>query len=288
MTYSVVARCPDTGRLGIGVQSHYPAVAANVPWLRSGVGAIGTQALRNMMYGARGLDMLQQGVTADHALQSMLASDPFAENRQVAIVDASGAVAAHTGSMCIGHSSHLVGDGVVFQGNVMRHPGVPEAMAATWEAGTGQPLELRIMDALAAAQEAGGDVRGVQAGGIHIREVVPADRWWEGISIDIRVDDHPDPISELRRLLTIARAYEIPDNDVEVSAASLPASAVAELSFWNGVQLANRGDIEGARLELAKAFAVGFGWLELLRRLVPVGLLDVEPEQFELLVAGFS
>lgn len=296
MTYSVIARCPDTGRLRLGVQSHYLATASITSWVRSGVGAIATQAAGNMMYGAKGLNLLASGSTPAEVLEKLLSEDENRETRQVAILGIDGQVAAHTGNRCISFAGHIIGDGVAFQANLMARPGVPEAMAQSWEATIGIDLEDRIMKTLRAAQEAGGDLRGQQAAGICIAEPIDSERWWEGTSINLRVDDHPNPLDELGRLLNLRKAYIHAENGeaallnggIEAGIAffeqarSLAPDSI-EIIFWNGVLLANDGRIQEASEQFDVVFKSGEQWKELLLRLPDAGLLNVNENQLEIL-----
>ncbi len=294
VTYSVVARCPDTGRLGVGVQTHYLAVGSSATWAQSGAGAIATQAHTNPMYGAKGLQLLAAGVPAPQALARLLREDDLAEMRQVAFVDAAGTTAAHTGLRCIAHASHLAGEGVVFAANLMRRGGVTEAMATSWAATSKQPLEFRLVAALHAAEDAGGDLRGQQSAALRVCEPVPEERWWEGTVIDLRVDDSPTPLTDLGRLLEARRAYldseAAQDRQAPLQGAgpwigseepAYGATGEGELSFWHGVSLANAGNLPAAEQPLRKAYQESDCWRELLRRLSAAGLLHVNDATVE-------
>lgn len=207
MTFSVVARDPETGDLGCAVQSRFLAVAAAVPYARAGVAAIATQALANLSYGSRGLALIEAGATAEQALAVLTESDERAERRQAAIVDARGRAAAHTGSGCSPWAGHSIGDGFTCQGNILVSGATIEAMAAAMEGSQGMALADRLVGALVAGQEAGGDSRGQQSAGLL---VVRAGGGYGGQSdrlVDLRVDDASDPIGELARLLRLHRLY---------------------------------------------------------------------------------
>jgi uncharacterized Ntn-hydrolase superfamily protein len=275
MTYSIVAREPDTGELGVAVQSHWFSVGPIVPWAQAGVGAVATQAIAEVAYGPRGLELLRAGRDARAALDALVARDPGSAGRQVAIVDAAGRVAAHTGSACIPFAGHDIGEGVSCQANIMASEGVWPAMLEAFCATAG-PLTERLLTALEAGERAGGDLRGRQSAAIL---VVPArgDPW--DVVVSLRVDDHPEPLEELRRLVSLHAAYAIAGQADELSghgrhdeAASLyqRASALApgnsELRFWAGVGAAQAGDLDAGARTLAELEP---RWHELLRRLPP-------------------
>lgn len=205
-TFSIVARDPSNGDLGVAVQSKFLAVGSVVPWARAEIGAIATQALANVSYGPEGLALLEQGVPARDALNQLLAGDPDREHRQVGIVDREGRAAAHTGSACIPWAGHMVGEGFCCQGNLLAGEAVVSNMAEAFTV-TGGELAERLVAALDAGQAAGGDKRGRQAAALYVARKGGSyggvlDRY-----IDLRVDDHPEPIKELRRILQLHRFY---------------------------------------------------------------------------------
>jgi uncharacterized Ntn-hydrolase superfamily protein len=207
MTFSVVARDPTTGDLGVAVQSKFLAVGAAVIHASGGVGAIATQARANLSYGPRGLALLQAGATAALAVEALVGSDPLADRRQVGIVDASGRVAAHTGGGCSDWAGHLVGDGFSCQGNILVSRATLESMAATMSDRLDLPLPERLVAALSVGQAAGGDARGQESAGLL---VVRPGGGYGGQSdrlMDLRIDDHPSPIAELDRLVALHRRY---------------------------------------------------------------------------------
>ena len=290
MTYSIVARCPDTGQLGVAVQSHFFGTGAVVPWLEGGVGAVATQAMAEVAHGPDGLTRLRAGRSPEEALADILGPDEGAETRQVAIVDAQGRAAAHTGALCIAAAGHLVGDGFTVQANMMAEPGVPEAMAAAFSAGTG-PLALRLVDALDAAQAAGGDIRGQQSAAVCVVAAEAPDRAAHDRQVDVRVEDHPDPLPEIRRLVELARAYRrmeeaeeaMTKGDLDAALAIYEGSAAQyathhEFPFWRAVLLAGLGNTDEARSVAAPVFARADGenWRELVRRLPAAELLPAD------------
>jgi uncharacterized Ntn-hydrolase superfamily protein len=276
MTYSIVARDPQTGQLGVAVQSHWFSVGPIVPWARPGVGAVATQAMAEVSYGPKALDLLEQGMSPREALDQLLAEDPGADGRQVAIVDATGRVAAHTGPKCIAFAGHTTGDGVSCQANIMVSARVWPAMLETFERTDGS-LRDRMLAALDAAEAEGGDARGRQSVAIL---VVPASgSYWE-TEISLRVEDHPDPLGEIRRLVRIHDAYAIADeadglmNDGRQDAAARlyqEASELVpdnhELRFWAGLGAAQGGDIDGGVEHVRAAIEMHAQWRDLLERL---------------------
>ena len=288
MTYSIVARCPDTGQMGVAVQSHFFAVGAVVPWLEAGVGAVATQAMAEIAHGPDTLTHLRAGRAPVDALAVVLAADPHAETRQLAAVDASGRAAAHTGSSCIEAAGQVVGDGFSAQANMMWRPGVPEAMAAAFRTSAGA-LAFRLIDALDAAQAAGGDLRGQQSASLMVVESVPSKRPGHDRLVDVRVDDHPGPLAEVRRLVGLSVAYRrMEDAETAMTEGNLDAAlaiyaesisqqpAQIEFPFWEAVLLAGLSQYDEARNVVAPVFAGanGEGWRELVRRLPAAGILD--------------
>lgn len=276
MTYSILARDPETGQLGVAVQSHWFSVGPIVPWARPGVGAVATQANALVSYGPRALELLAEGVGAQEALAQLLAEDPSAATRQVAVVDAGGAVAVHTGDLCIPFAGHAAGSGVSCQANIMASEEVWPAMLAAFDRADG-PLGGRLLDALDAAERAGGDARGRQSAALL---VVPASgEPWETV-VSLRVEDHPEPLAELRRLVGIHDAYTLADRADELAGEGRhdEAAQVAreawelapgshELRFWAGLGLAQGGDLEAGAAQVRAAIAAHAPWRELLARL---------------------
>jgi uncharacterized Ntn-hydrolase superfamily protein len=281
-TYSIVARDPGSGQLGVAVQSHWFGVGIVVPWAEPGVGAVATQSIVERAYGPRAADLLRAGLEPQEALGQLTAADPAAAARQVGVVDAEGRSAAHTGRSCIREAGHRTGAGFSCQANMMARPTVPGAMAAAFEASTGT-LDERLLAALDAAEAEGGDVRGRQSAALLV--VPAAGESWER-DVDLRVDDHPDPLAELRRLNSLRRAYDMSEQAEELAAeghhaAAAPlfeqAAALApgndELLFWAGLAVAQAGDLPAALERVRSAVAANPQWLVLLDRLEP----DIAP-----------
>jgi uncharacterized Ntn-hydrolase superfamily protein len=290
MTYSMVARDPSTGQIGVAVQSHYFSVGSIVTWAEPGVGAVATQSFAEPAYGPRGLELIRSGRSAAGALGELIDQDSGEATRQVAIVDNAGRVAVHTGRSCIAEAGHQVGDQVSAQANMMRRDTVWHAMIDAYSATQGE-LATRLMAALQAAEAEGGDIRGRQSAAILVVGGRRSERPWEQRLFDLRVEDHPDPLPELRRLIDLKRAYDhveeaeklILGGDVqralehyEQAAAAFPDNI--EFVFWHGVTLAGAGRVGEARERLDRAYAANDGWSELLSRLVKVGLLPDDPE----------
>ena len=290
MTYSIVARCPETGDLGVAVQSHFFGVGAVVPWLEAGVGAVATQATAEVSHGPDCLSGLRAGRAPQDALDQVLARDEQAVVRQVGVVDARGAVAVHTGATCIAHAGHVVGPGFTAQANMMTAAGVPEAMAAAFTAAPGM-LALRLLAALDAAEALGGDIRGRQSAALVVVRGEPVDRPGHDRLVDVRVDDHGDPLGELRRLVGLSLAYRSMDEAEEAmtsgdlaTAQAIYARSIAqqpanvEFPFWHAVLLMGLGREAEARSVIAPVLAGPDGerWRELVRRLPDADLLAVE------------
>jgi uncharacterized Ntn-hydrolase superfamily protein len=276
MTYSIVARDPVNGELGVAVQSHWFSVGPLVPWAQPGVGAVATQANIEVAYGPRGLALLQTGLDAPSVLARLLSEDSGAAGRQLAIVDAAGRAAAHTGDSCMPEAGHVTGDGVSCQANIMASSRVWPAMLEAFESTTG-PLVARLLAALDAAELEGGDIRGRQSAAIL---VVPAEgEAWETV-ISLRVEDHPEPLVELRRLVALRDAYALAgDADALVNEgrhdeaaelyerASEHAPGNHELLFWAGLGAAQKGNLDTAVARVREAISVQPGWEVLLRQL---------------------
>ena len=289
-TYSIVARDPQTGQLGVGVQSHYFAVGPIVPWAEPGVGAVATQSLVEVSYGPKGLALMQHGRSAPDALKQLLEDDPGREVRQVAMIDAKGRAAAHTGKKCIAEAGHRVGDQFSVQANLMLRDTVPDAMAEAFTAARGD-LADRIMAALQAAQDQGGDLRGRQSAAILIVSGERAETPWKEKRFDLRVEDHPRPLQELRRLIRLQRAYHHVDaGDTYVAHGKLDLAAreydlaaqlapdVTELVFWQAVGLFSAGQHDTALPLFAKCFRDDPNWALLVPRLVDCEFIEADEE----------
>ncbi|HET7047496.1 MAG TPA: DUF1028 domain-containing protein [Solirubrobacteraceae bacterium] len=278
MTYSIVARDPATGELGVAVQSHWFSVGPIVPWAEPGVGAVATQANVLPSYGPGALGLMRFGASAGEALERLVAEDSGSAGRQVAVVDAVGRVAVHTGSSAIPFAGHSTADEVSCQANMMASETVWPAMLDTYRQ-TGGSLTHRLLAALDAAEREGGDVRGRQSAAIL---VVPANgEAWQNV-VSLRVEDHPEPLVELRRLVDLHEAYALASEADDCinegrhdDAARLfeRARALApdnhELLFWAGLGAAHAGDVERGVQDVRAAIELQPGWRELLERVPP-------------------
>ncbi|HEX2834675.1 MAG TPA: DUF1028 domain-containing protein [Thermoanaerobaculia bacterium] len=312
-TFSIVARDPETGQMGVAVQSHWFSVGQVVPWAEAGVGAIATQSFVDPSYGKLGLELLRAGKGAPETLRALLGTDASCEVRQVGIVDASGTVATFTGAKdivaaggiagsatasnvvpCGAHGGTLhVGKDFAVQANLMANDKVWPAMAKAYAESKGDLAE-RMLAALDAAQAVGGDIRGKQSAALIVVNAKSTGRSWQDRLFDLRVDDDPTPLAELRRLVTLQRAYnhmnagdlavEHKDNaaalreykaaeEIAASTPGIPPSRLAEMTYWHAVALVNMKRVDESLPLFAKAFAIESGWRELTPRLVSSGLL---------------
>jgi uncharacterized Ntn-hydrolase superfamily protein len=285
MTYSIVARDAATGELGVAVQSHWFSVGTVVTWAEAGVGAVATQSFAEPAYGPQGLSLMKLGLDARAALAALVSADTGQSRRQVAMVDAQGRVAVHTGDGCIAEAGHVTANGVSAQANMMRTARVWPAMLAAYE-NTGGPLRDRLMAALDAGEAAGGDVRGRQSAAMLIVPASSSGQPWRDRVVDLRVDDSPAPLAELRRLVTVQRAYQHMEaaeerelaGDMEGSLAEYQAARPLlrdndEATFWTAILLADSGRVDEARALFADIVTREAGWADLVRRLPAAGLL---------------
>ncbi|MGH7477635.1 MAG: DUF1028 domain-containing protein [Longimicrobiales bacterium] len=300
-TYSIVARDSVTGELGVAVQSHWFSVGSLVPWAEAGVGAVATQSFVDPSYGPLGLELMRAGKTATQALAALLAADPNTAVRQVAMVDAHGDVAAHTGSQAIEGAGHLAGAGYTVQANLMLSDTVPETMARAFERARGD-LADRLMAALAAAEATGGDLRGRQSAALLVVRGRPSGQPWNDRIFDLRVEDHADPLGELRRLLDLARAYRHMNAGDEALARGDTEAALREYSsaerlapdeatngelvFWRAVTLASSDRVEESLPLFRRAYAQDSNWADLLPRLAQAGHFPDDPTLVRRIIAA--
>lgn len=320
-TFSVVARDAKTGEIGVAVQSHWFAVGQIVPWAEAGVGAVATQSFVDPAYGQLGLDLLRAGKSAPDALKGLLGTDPSCDVRQVAMIDAAGAVATFTGGRDIQAAGGIAGDGkaspiacgalsigrdFAVQANLMANDKVWPAMAKAYAESTGD-LADRLLAALDAAQGAGGDIRGKQSAALIVVAGKSTGKRWRDEVFNLRVDDAPEPLKELRRLVALQRAYnhmnagdlavEHNDNEgalreyaaaetIAATTPGIPASRHAEMIFWHAVALVNMKRVEEALPLFHRAFAMEPGWRELTPRLPKSGLLPDDPKLISTITGG--
>ena len=285
MTYSIVARDPETGELGAAVQSAYFTVGPVVPWVEAGVGAIATQSLVNVAFGPAGLALLRSGFSARQALDALIAGDSDPDGRQLAIIDAAGGVAVHTGPRAIAAAGHHFGAGYSCQANLMERDTVWGAMSEAFEGSATQPLALRLIAALRAAEAEGGDIRGRQSAAMVVARGNPTGRPWDDRTIDLRVDDHRDPVEELARLLRVRLAYQAAlgggrvlstdaaDDDLlrAREQALKIAPEVTQLRFMAGVSYALANDWDQALELIRGVLHEEPRFLEALRRMEAAG-----------------
>lgn len=266
------------------MQSHFFGVGSVVSWAEAGVGAVATQSVVEPAFGPAGLELMREGKSAPETLQELLAGDAHPDARQVALVDRAGRVAVHTGTGCIAHAGHVVGQQVSTQANMMARDTVPDAMARAYASAHG-PLSERLLAALDAAEAEGGDLRGRQSAALLVVAPRASGKPQEDVLVNLRVEDHPEPLHELRRLHGLRHAYARADAGDQLAAAGDSAGALreylaaheeqpdnVELAFWCGVALAAEGrEGEGAAI-LRDVFAGHPAWVELLRRLPAAGL----------------
>ncbi|MDZ7360896.1 MAG: DUF1028 domain-containing protein [candidate division KSB1 bacterium] len=292
-TYSIVARDPATGQLGVAVQSHWFSVGSLVTWAEAGVGAVATQSFVDPAYGPLGLELMRAGKTAKQALEGLLKSDPGEAVRQVAMIDVEGNVAAHTGDKCIPGAGHIIGDNFSVQANLMLNDKVWPAMAEAYKKTNGD-LADKMLAALDAAQAVGGDIRGQQSAAILIVSGTSTGRPWVDRVMELRVEDHPEPLKELRRLVQVHRAYQhmnagdlaIEKGDVdgalrEYGAAQKMMPDNLEMTYWTAVSLVNAGRLDESLPLFKKVFAGDPNWAELTPRLPKVDLLKVDEAQLQ-------
>ncbi len=292
MTYSIVARDEATGELGVAVQSHWFSVGSVVSWARAGVGAVATQAMAEKSYGPLGLELMASGKSANEALDALLKADTRSDTRQVAFVDAKGRCAVHTGKNCVPYAGHVKEEHFTCEANLMRNDTIWGAMARDFRK-TSQdarksklPLAERLISALEAAEEAGGDVRGKQSAAILVVSPDVAPNSWSGRLVDLRVEDSLEPLPELKRLLRLQRAYEwankgdellnTKDFDAALRAyekAENFAPEIEELEFWQAVSLVQAGRLQSAKPIFRKVFSKNKDWIHVAKSLPKIGQL---------------
>ena len=297
-TYSIVARDTKTGEMGVGVQSHYFSVGSIVSWGESGIGVVATQSLVNASFGLRGLELLKQGKSPEEALNFLISEDEGRDVRQVAILDAQGRVATHTGTKCIIHAGHIVGDNFSVQANMMLTDKVWSAMAKNFESNANLPLAERIINAMEAAETVGGDIRGKQSAAILLVDGKEAKNKWEDKLIDLRVEDHEEPVKELKRVLKLYRAYKhmgkgdlaMEHDDMGIALKEYDSALNMfpnnlEMKFWTAVTLANNQKIKEASKFFKKVFDKDNNWRLLAERLPKSELLTVSKDDLKTILS---
>lgn len=297
-TYSIVAIDPETGDMGVAVQSHWFATGTLVIWGEAGVGVVATQSFVNPAFGPEGLALMKAGQAPKSVLQQLLAEDDGRAFRQVGLLNAKGQVASFTGEKCIEAAGNLTGEGYAVQANLMDNAQVWPAMAKAFEASKGQPLAERLVMSLEAAQQAGGDIRGKQSAAILVVSAKNTGQSWVDRKVDLRVDDHPTPIEELNRLLKVHRAYEhmnkgdvaVEHGDIELAMKEYSQAEAMfpdnlEMKFWKAVNLANTGSLSEALPLFKIVFAGDPNWKKLTPRITKNGLLTVDQKSLKQILA---
>jgi uncharacterized Ntn-hydrolase superfamily protein len=291
LTFSIVARDKKTGLFGVAVQSHWFSVGSAVSWARSGIGAVATQSMVEMSYGPLGLELMGSGKSARESLDALISADKKSETRQVAMIDSKGNVATHTGSKCMSFAGHVQGDQFSCQANLMMNDTVWNEMAKSFRQNASMELPERLVASLEAGQRAGGDVRGMQSSCLLVVSKTISPNSWSGRLVDLRIEDHQNPIVELKRLLRIHRGYEwanrgdemLNDGDFEKSLdayekARLIAPEIDELQFWQAVSLVQSNSLKEAKPIFRKIFKKNKNWIQVLKNLPQVGMLRDDPE----------
>jgi len=289
-TYSIVAIDKESGELGVAVQSHWFSVGFLVPWAKAGVGAVATQSFVKVDYGPDGLELMESGMTATQALEQLIAKDDGKAVRQVGMIDFDGNVAAHTGERCIEHAEHIIGENFSVQANMMANSTVPKAMANAFVNSQGD-LADRMMAALEAAEAEGGDIRGKQSAAMLIVSGNPTGIDWKDTKLSLRIEDHSNPLAELKRLIRIHRAYqhanmgdhymeteEIEKALFEYSKAEKYYPENAELPYWSAIALVNSNRLDDALPIFKSVFKRNPNLKEMTPRLIKSGLIKDDKE----------
>jgi uncharacterized Ntn-hydrolase superfamily protein len=285
VTYSIVARDPHSGEMGLATHSQAFAVGSSVPWGEPGFGVIATQSIAEPFYGQLGLDLLRGGMTAGESLAAMRSVDPHPERRQVAMIDGNGEIAAYTGEGCVAEAGHLVGETCCSLANMAASPAVWEGMVAAFEESSGT-LAQRLWGALTAAERAGGDIRGRRSAALTVFRAVRTGRPWRDQLVDLRVDDHPDPVTELGRLVGTSATYHQVVRGFERAIDGDPHGGAEELSLlddgdfedpdlamWRSIVMALAGRQDEAIAGFERLNDVAPQFIETALRMVPAGLL---------------
>lgn len=296
-TYSIVARDAKTGEMAVGVQSHWFSVGSIVSWGEAGVGVVATQSFVNPAYGPRGLELMAEGKSPSEALKQLLAQDEGQAFRQVAFLNAQGETAVHTGAKCVEAAGHYHAENFSVQANMMLNDKVVPAMKKAFLEYETLPLAERVLKVLQAAQAAGGDIRGKQSAALIVVGAEKVENPWENKKIDLRVDDHADPLVELERLLKVARAYEfmnrgdlaMEDDNIEKALEEYGNAMKLfpdnlEMQFWTAIALANSGRMDEAKPIFQAVYKADPNWKEMTRRLPASGLLNISEKELENLI----
>lgn len=211
-TFSIVAANPETGEVGVAVQSKFLAVGSVVPWAKANVGAVATQSWANTAYGPEGLELLEKGLSPEEVIDKLIADDPGRSLRQVAVINANGEASAFTGHECYDWAGHKIGKHHSCQGNILVSEKTVSEMSRAFEESEGSLAE-RLLTAISAAQQAGGDSRGKQSAAVYVLQEGAGYGGYNDVKVDLRVDDHPEPIEELKRLYELHKMYAAPSEE---------------------------------------------------------------------------
>ena len=293
-TFSIVARDKNTGEMAVGVQSHWFSVGTLVTWGKSGVGVVATQSFINPAYGPNGLELMENGKSATEVLEYLVKKDEGKNVRQVAMLDSKGNVSAFTGDNCIVYANQIIGDNFSVQANMMLNDKVVPVMAKTYQENSSLPLAERVLKVLQAAQKAGGDIRGKQSAALIVVGDKKVKESWNDKLVDLRIDDHQEPLVELERLLNVHHAYEymnkgdlaVEHNDMKTALKEYGSAQKLfpdnlEMKYWTAIALANNKDIEKALPIFKEIFKKDKNWKELTTRLPKSGLLIVSESDFQ-------
>lgn len=290
-TFSIVARDTVTGEMAVGVQSHWFSVGSIVSWGKSGVGVVATQSFVNPAYGPQGIQLMEEGNSAEEALENLVSKDNGKDVRQVAMLDSNGNSAAFTGDKCIREAGHFIGDNFSVQANMMLNNKVVPAMRKAFEENGNLPLAERVVKVLQAAQKAGGDIRGKQSAALIVVGANKVEDPWLDKLVDLRVDDHQNPLEELERLLNVHNAYQhmnkgdlaVEHGDMKLALQEYGAAEKLfpenlEMKYWTAIAMASNGQLEDSLPIFKAIFKKDNNWRELTKRLPESGLLEL-PEQ---------
>ncbi len=296
-TYSIVARDKNTGEMGVAVQSHWFSVGTIVSWGEAGVGVVATQSFVNPAFGPDGLNLLKEGKSAKEALEILIKNDNGRDVRQLAILDKNGNSAGYTGNKCIQFAGHIEGENYSVQANLMESGTVWGAMEKSFLESDNLPLAERLLVAMEAAQAEGGDIRGKQSAAILIVRGEATGNVWEDRLVDLRIDDHPTPLKEIKRILKVHRAYEhMNKGDLEIEHGNIEEAVKEygaaeemfpdnlEMKYWHAVTLANVGKMDDAKTLFVEVFSKDRNWHTLTPRLVESELLTVSESELELIM----
>jgi len=286
VTYSIVVRDERSGEMGVACQSQAFAVGSSVPWSLPGFGVVATQSMGEPMYGDLGLDALQAGLTATEALRALRSVDPHPERRQVAMVDSYGGVDVYTGEACVAAAGHRAGRGCAALGNMVASPAVWEAMVVAWETTAGTVAE-RLVAALRAAESEGGDIRGRRSASLTVVRARRTGRPWRDRLVDLRVDDHGDPVGEVARLVSRSARYHGAVEALDTALGGAPAEALAalgevpvpdparepDIALWHALVLVLGGREGDAARAFGRLATAAPAFVEVARRMEAAGLL---------------